>query len=844
LSQDITLDFNTRWKYQDLGDRPFIPNVHAQYLGTAIEGDIIELEINHSQTKYLSPSFGSLSQVWALRRADSYTNFSYNMLMSTATFPFDYEQALDFEISFAINGRQGDWLNLVPARSPYRESYWNGLSEPGVIEYSWNYLDQKFVVRFSVPYDLPGIGGDRLVDMYLRTAPNSAYRESIWPLRHDQVKKFRGRIVSATVNEATNRTTIKTEYNSGEISMGDDLRINTGSGLYDVITAVENTGTHQYEIVVTGAVTAQQGDWAVVDLSEALAEPEMQLLIDNAFFTQWNSEVSPSNLTRQPLLTGNTNTDFTPVRSLGYQPNYIVGNWLGNNNYGNPLWNNWSDASSWSSFSSSWTNWIDRVFYPLLSTSSGYYFNLIPYRFQTGNDYSVSTTNTNAQTNPEVSISGNRALAVWVSNNGSDTDIRGRLIDVDTGLGIINDFLISNTSTSNQSNPQVSISGNYALVVWQSYNGSNYDIYGRVINITAATLSEVFVGNNFLVSNTVANTQENPRLGISGDRALVVWESHYGSTWDIRGRFISLSSGDNQIATTEFDVCATIANDQNNPDISVSNGRALVVWESNNGSNDDIRGRIFTMSSGTGSGEFLVNDTTTANEQWYPYVEVSGDYALVAWWSNNGANWDIIGRVVTMTTGDTQEGSEIPISTNNSADQQQPRIGISGGRALVVWRSGVSGSWDIRGRIINLADSTADGNDFRVTTNLWNSNDLPDISVSGDQALVVWSAINGGNADIRGRIINMRTGTGPYRDFLLSTTSVNNQTNPKAALSGAQALAVWQSNNGSNDDINGIKLTTLITGNSFPNRLRNFFVSPMIERDYTVRVKMIDPLSE
>lgn len=217
---------------------------------------------------------------------------------------------------------------------------------------------------------------------------------------------------------------------------------------------------------------------------------------------------------------------------------------------------------------------------------------------------------------------------------------------------------------------------------------------------------------------------------------------------------------------------------------------------------------------------------------------------MVVWWSNNGSDWDIRGRVITMTTGAIQDGPEIPISTYNTAEQQQPRIGISGGRALVVWRSGVSGNWDIRGRMINLADSTADGNDFRVTNSLWTSNDLPDISVSGDQAMVVWTAINGGNADIRCRIINMKTGTGPFGDFLLSTTSVNNQTNSKAAIMGSQAMAVWQSNNGSNDDINGIQFTTSITGNSFPHGLSNFFVSPMIERDYTVRVRMIDPLSE
>ncbi|MBN2160654.1 MAG: hypothetical protein JW807_14795 [Spirochaetes bacterium] len=813
-NEEITLDFNTSWKSEELGERPFIPNVNSQYLGTAIEGDLVELVIQLNKTKYLNPSFGTPIIGGS---SSTYIDFVYNMLMSTAVYPFDLEEALDFEISFAINGRQGDWMNLVPVRSPYTETYWNGLKQTEGIEYSWDYLDQNFVVRFSVPEELPGIGLDGVVDIYLRTAPNSAYRESIWPLRHDQVKQFRGRVVSYSYNIGTNQTTLSTEYSSGQIAVGDDLHVNIDTTLYDVISAAYDDEQKQYQIVVAGDAYAKKGDWAMVDLSSALADPEMQISIDDDFFAQWNDEVSDLSPERRPLLTGNSNTEFTPVRSLGYQPDYIVGNWLGNNNFGNPFWNNWADAGTWDTF-------LNRSFYPFLSTASGYNFNIIPLGFESVpyNDYIISTSNTGEQNLPQVVVSGDRALMVWQSgDNGVDDDIRGRFMDVSTGEFFGEDFLVSTTNAYDQQFPKLCISGDKVLIVWQSNMGTNWDIRGRFLNMS----TREFSGDDIRINAVYLYDQDQPEISVSGDLALAVW--HYNT--GLRCRLLDMST--EGFASNELILDTTTAGLQCDPEIGVSGDRALVVWQSyDNGADYDIRGRFLTMSAGSFDGNDFLVSTTNTESQTIPKVDISGDSALVVWRSDdNGVDDDIRGRLLNMSTG-AFVGDDFLVSTSNNGLQILHQVGVSGDRALVVWAS----DNDLRGRFMNISTGSFLGSDFLINTTSAYCNNWPQISISGDRALVVWQSYY----NTRGRLIQMSTESLLGNDFLVNSSK---STYLGLEISGDRALVVLPS---TTSDICGSIIDMSLSGNYLEHGLSNFFVSPMIERDYTVRVRMIDPLSE
>ena len=826
-SADITMDFNTRWKSENLGERPFLPNANAQILGTAIAGDKIKLELQLNKTKYLNPSFGTATTVTGSSSMSLYNDFSYDMTMNQAIYPFGIEEALDFEISFCVDGRQGDWMNLVPARSPFIQPYWHSLTEENAIEYEWDYLDQNFTVSFTVPYGIPGVGEDQMVDIYLRTAPNTAYRESVWPLSYGQVKKFRGRVLTAYYDNSSARTTITTEYSSGAVAAGDLVHINSDSTTHQVVSASYSSETKQYTIVVNGEALAQIRDWAVVDLASPLTQPEMQLAVDNDFFSSWNSEL-PAYPVHMPLLTGNSNTGFTPVRNLGYQPDYVVGNWLGNNNYANPAWNKWSDAVSWGNFAS-------QMFYPFLTSDIGYYMGFYSKTLPAVSDFLVGNTIVNTQQNPQIVISGNIALAVWESNSGSSFDIYARRFNATTGAALgTGDFIVNTVTANIQEDVKVAVSGDNALIIWKSSDSAQTSIRGRILNVQ----NQSFITGDIEISTNTLVNYIRPDVAISGNLALVVCNNTFNN--NIIGRIINMTSGSMNATIT----CDSTSGTVSNPKIASYGNRALIVWQLGATADYDLRGRIYNFDTDSFSGSDFLVSTTGANAQQNAKLKVSGNKALVVWESNDtGLDYNIRGRIIDMTTGATQASQDFLVSSTTADDQSSPSVFISGDYAMIAWQSKDNlTDYDIRARKFNLVTGIFDGNDFRVNTTTANNQTTPVLTIAGDSVFVAWKSSNGSDTDIRGRLLRLKTGAGLRDDILVSSTSANNQLNPQMGVCGTMAFIVWESNT----DIYGTvkSLDYQFTGTSLPHGLSNFFVSPMIERDYTLRVRIIDPISE
>jgi hypothetical protein len=372
---------------------------------------------------------------------------------------------------------------------------------------------------------------------------------------------------------------------------------------------------------------------------------------------------------------------------------------------------------------------------------------------------------------------------VWQSyDNGSDNDIRGRFVDMETGLPVGNDFLVSTSNSNSQSSPQLSISGNRALVVWISYNGSDSDIRGRFVNMDTG----LPVGSDFLVSNSNSHSQSQQKLSISGSRALVVWYSYNGSNSDVRGRIVNMETG--LPVGSDFLVSTTNVNNQRDPDLSVSGSRALVVWRSD----------------------------------------------------ENSSDYEIHGRIVDMGTG-SPIGSDFSVSTSNENTQYPPEVSISGSRALVVWQSYDNGSDnDIRGRFVDMKTGLPVDVDFLVSTTNANNQNEPQLSISGSRALVVWeSRENGNDSNIWGRFLNMTTGLPEGSDFRISTNNLNSQYRLQLSISASRALIVWQStDNGFDNEIRGRLFH--FNGHDLPNGLNNFFISPLIERDYEVRARIVE----
>ncbi|HWY25265.1 MAG TPA: hypothetical protein VNX47_10125, partial [Nevskia sp.] len=83
-------------------------------------------------------------------------------------------------------------------------------------------------------------------------------------------------------------------------------------------------------------------------------------------------------------------------------------------------------------------------------------------------------------------------------------------------------FLVTNTTVSAQSHPKAGsdAAGDF-VVVWESYNGNDWDVYARCYDSSANPR-----GGEFRVNNTTAGDQRFPAVAMDpGGGFLVAWES-------------------------------------------------------------------------------------------------------------------------------------------------------------------------------------------------------------------------------------------------------------------------------------------------------------------------------
>jgi hypothetical protein len=121
-----------------------------------------------------------------------------------------------------------------------------------------------------------------------------------------------------------------------------------------------------------------------------------------------------------------------------------------------------------------------------------------------------------AQSYPAVACGDGVFLVVWQDmRNGRDYDIRGTIVEVQTGKVIVSDFPVAERP-HNQAKPSVAWTGKHFLVVWQEVSGR--DVYG-IMGVRVLSTGKVIDSQPFVYSTIGAN----PRVCVSGDKAVVVW---------------------------------------------------------------------------------------------------------------------------------------------------------------------------------------------------------------------------------------------------------------------------------------------------------------------------------
>lgn len=251
-----------------------------------------------------------------------------------------------------------------------------------------------------------------------------------------------------------------------------------------------------------------------------------------------------------------------------------------------------------------------------------------------GGEFQVNTTTSENQYIPAVAfISRGSFLVAWASLDGSSLGVFGQRFDASgaaTGL----EFRVNTETAARQLAPSVSADQlGRTVVAWASdgQDGSQTGIFGQRYDPTGAR-----AGSEFQVNTYTTGYQGEPRLAHDGaGNFLVVWHGPDGSGPGVFGQRFTAAG---QPIGVEFSVNETSPASQYRPRPAMADdGRSVVSWMSlQDGSGLSVMARRFTAGGDPDGGEFVVNSTTTGDQDMpAPAMDVAGN-VVVAWTSRSG----------------------------------------------------------------------------------------------------------------------------------------------------------------------------------------------------------------
>jgi len=296
-----------------------------------------------------------------------------------------------------------------------------------------------------------------------------------------------------------------------------------------------------------------------------------------------------------------------------------------------------------------------------------------------------------------------RYLVAWVFDafgNGSDWDLYGRLIPWDGPNASLNEFAICAWST-HQWNPRVAYGRTVEeyLVVWNNeYQSGTLPVYisGRRVKAADGSFPG---GNSDLTINHATENRVNPDVtyNLARNEYLVV----YDNAVDIFG--FRLTGNLDHNFGGEFGI-AGWPGTEIHPAVAACEGanQYLVAWQSDQGASNDAIYARFIAGDGTLGNVYLIDDTTSPEQEADVACNLSGTQYLVAWQTRyTNLKYGIWGRLV--QPDETMEPQFGIVAPGSTADRTEPIAAGGHTNYLVVWehqRDGTSYQ-DIHARLIS-----------------------------------------------------------------------------------------------------------------------------------------------
>ncbi|MEM9427952.1 MAG: hypothetical protein AAGA32_00440 [Pseudomonadota bacterium] len=289
-------------------------------------------------------------------------------------------------------------------------------------------------------------------------------------------------------------------------------------------------------------------------------------------------------------------------------------------------------------------------------------------------------------------VTGTSEEDVLTGGEGADTLIGGAGDDTLLGGAGTSSFdggsqeVIVNTTTAlDQQDPSVtSLADGGFVIVWES-DGQDGDGLGIYAQRYAADGSPV--GGEVLVNTTTAEGQGNPSVASLTDGGFVVtWESEL-QDGDGNGVYLQRFDSAGDPVGVETQVNTTTTYDQNDARVTgLDDGGFVVAWEATglDGSGTAIALQRYDAAGSPVGGESQVNTSVTGAQEDLKVTALDDGGFVVVWESPNGSTDDIF--MQRFAADGTALGGEVLLNSRTKHTQSDPDIvQLDNGRLIVTW---------------------------------------------------------------------------------------------------------------------------------------------------------------
>ncbi|MCB9231222.1 MAG: T9SS type A sorting domain-containing protein [Bacteroidia bacterium] len=316
-----------------------------------------------------------------------------------------------------------------------------------------------------------------------------------------------------------------------------------------------------------------------------------------------------------------------------------------------------------------------------------------------GSETKINSTTTNGQRYPDIDMNPNGSYVVTWSSYGQDADQYGvwqRLYD-NTGSAVIGEGRANNTQTGSQFRSRVAMddAGNYGVVFMDSENdGDGFGIYARFYNSSGSSIQSAW-----LVNTDTAGYQGMPDIALdSAGNGIIVWQGYgdnSGSTMGIYAQMVDGTTG--SPVGSQFLVNTSTANNQTDPSVEMDvDGNFIIVWASRDqdGSQEGIYARRYNSSGTAQGGVFKVNSTTSGSQD-NPRITVTREGRFAIAWNSYGQDGSYEGVYLqTYEATASKFGAETQVNTRTTDFQQAPAVAWchNDSNLVVTWQDGLTNS--------------------------------------------------------------------------------------------------------------------------------------------------------